>query len=406
MKILQINSHYDQGGAARIVACIHRQLLQNGQQSFVAYGRGMGQEEENVFRFNRTAEVYFSAFMSRVTGINGWWNHKATGRLISFIEQIQPDIIHLHALHGYYLQFARFFDYINARGIPCVWTFHDCHAFVGNCGYYFDCDKWKTGCGNCSHIHNYPNSQFFDFTSFMWKKKKELFTECDKKIIVTPSEWLAKEVKQSFFGKYPCVIIHNGIDVHRLFYPRNREKCREKYGFSKKEKLVLGIAVGYRDPRKGVKYIIQMARDLKQEIKVILIGWNKEEDRLLAGIDNIIPLPSTESTDMLAEYYSMADVFVLPSLAENYATVALEAMACGTPVVGFAAGGIPEQLAGNKGIVVEMGNQEEFTEAVRRAVSQESSLLRGEALAEIMRRDNSMEKMVEAYIKIYRELLG
>ena len=238
------------------------------------------------------------------------------------------------------------------------------------------------------------------------EEEKELFTECDKKIIVTPSEWLAKEVKQSFFRKYPCVIIHNGIDVHRLFYPRNREKCREKYGFSKKEKLVLGIAVGYRDPRKGVKYIIQMAQDLRQEIKVILIGWNKEEDRLLRGIDNIIPLPSTESTDMLAEYYSMADVFILPSLAENYATVALEAMACGTPVVGFAAGGIPEQLAGNKGIVVEVGNQEEFTEAVRRAVSQESGLLRGEALAEIMRRDNSTEKMVEEYIKIYRKLLG
>ena len=405
MKILQINSHYDEGGAARIVACIHRQLLQEGQEAYVAYGRGMEGREKNVFRFNQTVEVYFSAFMSRITGLNGWWNRRATKRLLSYIERIQPDIIHLHALHGYYLNYQIFFDYINTKGIPCIWTFHDCHAFVGNCGYYFECDKWKTGCGNCPHIHNYPVSQFFDFTGFMWKRKKELFTKGDRRIIVTPSDWLTEAAKQSFLGKYFCVTIHNGIDVQNFFYPRNRKKCREKYGFSQREKLVLGIAAGYRDPRKGVKYIIQMARDLEQEIKVILIGWNKGDDGLLAGVDNIIPLPPTESVDMLAEYYSMVDVFVLPSLAENYATESLEAMACGTPVVGFDAGGIPEQLAGNKGIVVETGNQEKFTEAVHRAVSQKNNLLRGEALAEIIRQDNSVERMTAEYMKLYESLM-
>ena len=404
MKILQINSHYDQGGAARIVACIHRQLLSQGQQSYVAYGRGKEREEENVFRFEKDCEIYFSAWMSRFIGLNGWWNRLATVRLLRLIRKIQPDVIHLHALHGYYLNFPVLFSYLNSQSIPCVWTFHDCHAFVGNCGYFFECDKWKNGCGNCPHLKNYPKSQFFDLTAYMWKKKKELFTGGGKKVIVTPSEWLTENARNSFFGKYPCITIHNGIDTKAVFYPRNRQMCRKKYGFHEEEKIVLGIAVGYHDPRKGARYIMQAARDLEQEAKVVLIGWEKRNDPLLEGISNIITLPATESTDMLAEYYSLADIFVLPSLAENYATVSLEAMACGTPVVGFDVGGIPEQLAGNRGIVVKAEDQEAFTGAIRRALSESSGLLRGKELAECMRKENSVERMTDAYLEVYEKL--
>ena len=193
------------------------------------------------------------------------------------------------------------------------------------------------------------------------------------------------------------------------FYPRNVEECRKKYGYTSQDRLVLGIAVGYRDPRKGARYILQMAKDLENEAKVILIGWNKENDSLLEGLTNVIPLPATESTEMLAEYYSMADVFVLPSLAENYATTSLESMACGTPVVGFDAGGISEQLRDRKGIAVKTGDQEAFTEAVRRALDsvkqQDGNLLQGEALAEIIQKENSVEKMIEEYRKVYEKLV-
>ncbi len=406
MKILQINSHYDQGGAARIAACIHRQLLVQGQQAYVAYGRGGKKEEKNVYCFCNKADIYISALLSRVIGLNGWWNRLATRRLIRLIRKIQPDVVHLHALHGYYLNFAMLFTYLNAADIPCVWTFHDCHAFVGNCGYFFECEKWENGCGHCPHIKNYPISQFFDFTGYMWKKKKELFTEGSRKVIVTPSEWLTQNARKSFFGKYPCITIHNGIDTTNTFYPRDRRECREKYGFSSHEKLILGIAAGYRDPRKGAQYIIQMAKDLEHEAKVILIGWEKQNDSMLRETSNIIALPATENADMLAEYYSLADIFVLPSLAENYATVSLEAMACGTPVVGFATGGTPEQLAGGKGIAVKAGDQKAFTEAVRKAISEDNGLLRGIELAKCIRRDNSVERMVEAYQEVYQMVVS
>lgn len=406
MKILQINSHYDQGGAARIAACIHRQLLADGIESHVAYGRGIRHKEQGVTMFGDTLGVYLSAFCSRFSGRNGYYNRRATKRLIRLIEELQPDVIHMHTLHGYYLNVPMLFAYINSHHIPCVWTFHDCHAFTGNCGYFFECERWKDGCGNCPYLKNYPASQWFDRTASMWREKKELFTQGENKVIVTPSDWLTEQARRSYFGKYPCITIHNGIDTKRSFYPRDRRDCREKYGFTREEKLILGIAVGYRDERKGAKYIIQLAKDLEADARVILIGWNKENDAMLEGTRNIVTLQSTTDVDMLAEYYSLADVFVIPSLAENYATTTLEAMACGTPVVGFAVGGIPEQLSGKRGIAVKTGDQEAFDTAVRSVLDGSAGLLDGERLAAVIRGENSTEQMTRAYEQVYERLLG
>lgn len=409
MKVLQINSHYNQGGAARIATYIHRQLLADGVDSYVAYGRGSVSKDENVYRFNHPWEIYLSAFLSRMIGINGWFNRGATGRLIRYIQQIKPDVVHMHALHGYYLNWPRLFRYLNEQQIPVVWTFHDCHAFVGNCGYFFDCRKWQEGCGKCPYVHNYPKSQFFDFTGWMWRRKKNLFTYGGNKIIVTPSRWLTKEAKQSFFGKYKCVTIPNGIDSTGTFYPRDKQTCRTKYGYGPEDKIVLGIAVGYSDPRKGAKYMLELARALKDkqnaQAKVILIGWESANDKMLQGITNVDTLPNISDANVLAEYYSLADVFVLTSLAENYATVNLEAMACGTPVVGFDSGGTPEQLTDGKGVAVPTGNQEALNQAVRKVLEGEIPLMQGEALSQRIRTENSLEKMAQEYRKLYEEIV-
>ncbi len=406
MKILQINSHYNQGGAARIVACIHEQLLAEGEESYVAYGRGTAPEQKNLFCVDRRYEVYLSALLCRIAGLNGTWNYRAAGRLISLLRKIRPDVVHIHALHGYYMNFRRLFGYLNREDIPCVWTFHDCHAFAGNCGYFFECEKWKDGCRNCPDIRRYPRSQFFDFNHLMWEQKKKLFTGHGRMVLVTPSDWLTGAVRQSFLKDYKCITIRNGIDVRHTFFPRGREYCRKKYGYGLREKLVLGIAAGYRDERKGAKYMLGLARALAREAKIILIGWDGENNAMPEEISNLCTLPNTPDTELLAEYYSMADVFVLSSLAENYATVTLEAMACGTPVVGFDAGGTPEQLTGRKGIAVEAGNQDALTAAVRRALSPESGLMRGGDLAEKIRETNSVERMVEEYKKVYRQILA
>lgn len=403
MKILQINSHYDKGGAARIVACIHRQLLQKQEESYVAFGRGKRPEEENVYRFDLSCEVYASALAGRITGKHGFYNTAATRRLLTFIEKVQPDVVHLHALHGYYLNLPLLFSYLRKKGLPCVWTFHDCFAFTGDCGYFFECERWKEGCGNCPDIHRYPESKWFDRSAWMWKRKKQMF-EVPGMVIVSPSDWLTEMAKASFLGKYECITIRNGIDTAHTFYPRNKQACRKKYGYQPQEKLILGIAAGYHDSRKGAVYMMEMAKALQKEAKVILIGWDEKKNALPADTDNIITLPNTADADMLAEYYSMADVFVLTSLAENYATVVLEAMACGTPVVGFASGGTPEQLKGNRGIVVKTKDQQALNEGVRKALQEDNGLLSGEALAEEIRRENSVEKMTDSYLALYHDV--
>lgn len=406
MKILQISSHYSEGGAAGMAATLHRQLLIKGIDAYAVYGRGKGALEKGVYGFGNKPGVYISALLSHLTGWNGYFNHWATLKLIRLIKQIQPDMIHMHVLHGYYVNVPMLFHYINQNKIPCVWTFHDCHAFTGNCGYFYECRKWELGCKKCPYLREYPSSLLFDNTEKMWHSKRKLFAEGEKKWIVTPSEWLAAEVKKSFFNKYPCVVINNGIDTEMSFYPADKKVLRSKYGFLSEEKLILGVAAGYRDKRKGVEYIISLAKDLEAEAKVILIGWDERYNHWLKGSTNIVTMKNICDKSVLAEYYSMADVFVIPSVAENYPTTSLEAMACGTPVVGFAVGGITEQLADGKGLIVEAGNQKAFTEAVRKVLTEPDCVLKGQDLVNVIQKENSACKMAEAYLELYERIMS
>jgi len=402
VKILQINSHYDQSGAGKIVACIHRELKKMGHDSMVAYGRGKETSDEDVIKIGSKIEVAFEGLVTRYAGINGFTSWNATRDLVKRIKDFRPDIIHLHGLHGYYLNSEILFDYINKSNIPCVWTFHDCHAFSGNCGYHYECDKWINGCFKCEHLKEYPTSHFFDFTESMWGKKKDLFTKTKNKIVVSPSNWMTNDAKKSYFGKYECITINNGIDTERVFYPRDKSECREKHGFAFDDKIVLGIAFGFADPRKGVKHIVQMSRDLEKEnIKFILIGWNNKNDYLIKNLTNVVTIPVTNNQDELAEYYSLSDVFVLPSLAENYATVVIESLACGLPVVGFDVGGVPEQLAKGRGITVNVGNQEELNAAVSNILNGTSHLASKDEIINYTQNNNSISTMVEKYIDTY-----
>ena len=406
MKILMINAFYNQGGAGKIVAYLHEELQKRGHQSGVAYGRGRVTKDKYVYRISYKWEVYLEGLVTRILGIHGFTNVIGTLKFIKFINQYKPDIIHLHGLHGYYINLSILMNYINKRKISCVWTFHDDLAFTGNCGYFYKCNKWKTSCYECDKIQDYPKSNFFDFTNFMWILKKKLFTLTDNKIIVSPSEWMTNDARQSFFDKYECVTINNGIDTENVFYNRGKIKCREKHGYSITDKIVLGIAFGFSDPRKGVKHIIQMARDLKEKnVKFILIGWSRSNNNLIADLPNVNTLPFTNDQYELAEYYSMADVFVLPSLAENYATVVLESLACGTPVVGFNVGGTSEQLADGRGIVVEKGNQIKFNEAIIDLLNGNSGVKSSDDIIRDIKHNNSIHIMTTKYEELYNKVL-
>lgn len=264
------------------------------------------------------------------------------------LQKFSPNLLHLHNLHGSYINLPILFRYIKRRNIPVVWTLHDCWSFTGHCPYFtmVKCDKWKTGCHDCPQYREYPQTSV-DNSRYMYRLKKKWFTSVKNMTIVTPSEWLAGLVKESFLKDYPVKVINNGIDLS-IFKPtpsdfRGKHRIGDKY-------IVLGVAFGW-GKRKGLDVFIELARRLDpKKYQIVLVGTDDTVDKHLP--ENILSIHRMQNQTELAEIYTVADVFANPTREENYPTVNMEAIACGTPVITFQTGGSPEILDENSGSVV------------------------------------------------------
>lgn len=298
-------------------------------------------------------ENIFNRILSPLISIDGVLSVLSTGRLIRQLKCFSPDVIQFHNLHGWYLNYGMLFQYIKKNKIRTVWTLHDCWPFTGQCSHFVlsNCDKWKTGCHHCRQYKRYPQ-MLFDRTQFMWRKKREWFTGVDDLIIVTPSLWLKKLVEESFLGCYPVKMIHNGIDLS-VFQPteshfRKQYHCEEKH-------IILGVAFGW-GVRKGLDVFVELSKRLNHNYQIVLVGTDDKVDESMP--DNIISIHRTANQRELAEIYTAADVFVNPTREDNFPTVNMEALACGTPVVTFCTGGSPEALDDTCGVVVEQEDLE------------------------------------------------
>lgn len=283
---------------------------------------------------------------ARITGYNGCFSHIATWRLLRKIKKEQYDIIHLHNIHGWYLNLPMLTRYIKKKKIRVIWTLHDCWSFTGQCPHYdmIGCEKWKTHCYDCPQCREYPAVNI-DRSDRMYDLKKQWFTGMDA-VLVTPSQWLASQVKQSFLKDYPVKVIHNGIDLN-IFKPTMSD-FRKQYNCEGK-KIVLGVAMGW-NTKKGLDVFIELSKRLPEDYQVVLVGSNDQIDKLLP--DNVISIHRTQNQNELVEIYSAADVFVNPTREETLGLVNIEALACGTPVVTFNSGGSPECIDKSCGIVV------------------------------------------------------
>lgn len=299
--------------------------------------------------------------LARITGFNGCFAWFETYKLLKKIDEFKPDIIHLHNLHDSYINLPMLFSYIKKHNVPTVWTLHDCWAFTGQCPYFTiaKCDRWKAGCHNCPQYKEYPAS-LYDNTKKMWQLKKKWFTGVKNMTIVTPSEWLAGLAKESYLKEYPIQVINNGIDLD-VFKPTH-SNFREQYGIPGDKYIVLGVsfAWGYR---KGLDCFVEMAEKLGEQYQIVLVGTDDEIDKNLP--QNIISIHRTQNQKELAEIYSAADVFAMPTREENYPTVNMEAIACGTPVVTFDTGGSPEMLNEKVGRVVPVDDVDEMINAIQ-----------------------------------------
>lgn len=308
-------------------------------------------------RFSRNAHQVLFEY----TGFNGCFSFLSTAVFLHKLSKFKPDIIHLHNLHNCYINLPMLFKYIKKHKIKTIWTLHDCWSFTGQCPY-FDlekCDKWKKGCYNCSQISVYPASKV-DRTRIMWRLKQKWFTGVENMTIVTPSEWLAGLAKLSFLRGYPVKVINNGIDLN-IFKPiesnfRQQHHLENKY-------ILLGVACGW-GKRKGLDVFVELAKRLDDRFKIVLVGTNADVDKQLPV--NIISVHKTSDQKELAEIYSAADLFVNPTREENYPTVNMESIACGTPVVTFKTGGSPEIPDDKTGHEVEVDNIDEMERQIVR----------------------------------------
>ena len=352
MKVLQINSFFSVGGPPRIVQGIYETLEANGHECVVAAGREKPYPGMKTIQIGTPLNKYWHLIMSRVFDAQGLSSMMATKRFVKQIEDYDPDVIHLHNLHGYYLNIEVLFGYLKSANKPVVWTLHDCWPFTGHCAYFdfVGCDKWKTGCYNCPQKMSYPTSAFVDSSRRNYKIKKTTFCGVKNMTIVSPSVWLADLVRQSFLREYPVKVIHNGIDLN-VFKP-TEGPFRQKYALEDKT-IILGVAQIWSH-RKGFEYFLQLARLLDERYQIVMVGLSEKEKLRLP--DNIIGITRTNSVEELTEIYTAADVFVNPTLEDNFPTTNLEALACGTPVITFDTGGSPECLDETCGLVTDKGN--------------------------------------------------
>jgi len=325
-----------------------------GYNAYMAYARGDEPSDEKSIKIGRKVDIYWHGLVTRVTGSHGFSSKRATDIFLEKVDEIKPDLIHLHNIHGYYINIELLFRYIKEKRIPVIWTLHDCWAFTGHCAHFdfVGCEKWKTGCRECPQLHTYPRSLFIDHSEQSYRKKKELFEDVENMTLVTPSKWLKDLVKESFLRHHQTIVINNGVDTV-VFSPRESKKSY--FGISEDKFVILGVAAQFT-PRKGLKYFLEIADKLDENSAIFLIGLNKKQLKSLPK--NISGIERTESIEKLAEAYSMADIFVNPTLEDNFPTTNLEALACGTPVITFRAGGSPETVDEKTGVVVRKGNSE------------------------------------------------
>ena len=402
MRIVQINGGA-KGSTGKIMMGIAEVARAQGHEVMCASpitttNRDAG-EDCGYYRIGTFNSRRVNVALARITGFNGCFAWFETYKLLKKIDEFKPDIIHLHNLHDSYINLPMLFSYIKKHNVPTVWTLHDCWAFTGQCPHFtmVKCDKWKAGCYGCPQYKEYPAS-LYDNTKKMWQLKKKWFSGVKNMTIVTPSEWLAGLARESYLKQYPIEVINNGIDLN-VFKPTH-SNFRKQYGIPGDKYIVLGVsfAWGYR---KGLDCFVEMAEKLGEQYQIVLVGTDDEIDKNLPH--NIISIHRTQNQKELAEIYSAADVFVMPTREENYPTVNMEAIACGTPVVTFDTGGSPEMLDDKTGIVVEANDIEATKKAIKDIC--EKKKCNDEEYIVAYSKNFDMKKRFAEYIELYANVL-
>lgn len=390
MKVVQINSVCGQGSTGKIAVDISRSLNDRGIENYILYGIGKSEYPEGI----SISDMYYvklNILLTRLLGKHGFYSHGATHKLIKHLKRIKPDVIHLHNIHGHYLNVRMLFHYIKKNNIKTIWTLHDCWSFTGHCSHFnfVGCEKWKSGCHNCEQLREYPVSLLFDRSRGGYKAKKKVFTGVGDMTIVTPSDWLGNLVSQSFLKDYNVLTVNNGIDLS-VFKPCKSD-IKSKLGIADK-KVILAVSAHYGE-RKGYKYYLDLAKRLPQDYVIVMVGVSEEQRNTLP--QNIIGITRTENQRELAELYTAADVMVNLTLEDTFPTVNIESIACGTPVITWEIGGSPEIAGDECGAVEKALDLDGIYKAIMSVTKDEDKCVNR------AKEKFDKNKMIETYIELY-----
>lgn len=399
MRILYIDINCKNSSTGKIVYDLYTAAKADGHEAAVCYGRGAQIKDENIFKFGLDWETFLHAGLTRLTGLTGCWSFFSTRRLLRFIGDFHPDVIHLHEPHAYFVNLRPLFQYIHDKDIPLVYTFHCEFAYTGKCGYAYECERWKTGCGHCPHLHEYPKALFFDFTAHMFQQKRALLTALSRLVITAPSQWLADRAKQSFLSGKDIRVVHNGIDTENVFHPCDTKHLRELHNLSADEKVILAVAPNLMEARKGGRWVLKLAEAMAdKKLRFILIGV---EDLNESFPSNVVALGRTKNQQVLAEYYSLADCFVICSEKETFSLTCAESLCCGTPIAGFCSGAPETIFLPPMAKFVPYGSLTALEQAIQTLLNSPQNR---DSLAQKSAMQFSSKNMYQNYQRIYQEL--
>ena len=400
MKVLQINAVYGTSSTGRTVAELDEGLKKSGIESIVATTQSTI-DRDDIYIVGTQLERKMHAFLSRLTGKQGYFSYFATKRLISWIKKEKPDVIHLRNLHANYIHLGLLLKYIKQNNIPTVITLHDCWFFTGKCTHYTEqgCYKWQIGCYDCPQLKKDNNSWMFDRTSMLWNDKKQWLEDIPRLAVIGVSDWITEEVKKSFL-KNSLIIkrIYNWIDLN-VFYPRS-EDVLEKYNLPKDKFLILCIGAGWTVDSPKYRDLIELAKKIDDDTRIVLAGFLASEISLPK---QIIPIGYINSTNELAKLYSSVDVYVHLSREDTFGKVIAESLACGTPAIVYNATACPELIGENCGYIVAKGDVLGVLNAVNK-VKKEGKDSYSRFCVEFSNKNFEKDTLIEEMKKIYFEL--
>ena len=415
MKILIINEVYGILSTGRTYQELRTYLQNQGHSCLVAYAYGKREAGERRnsgdYIIGSVADRKLHALGSRIFGLQGYFSHRATRKLIRYISEQKPDIVQLGNVHGNYLYLNLLLNYLALQNIPVVIVLHDCWFFTGRCTHYTvnSCYQWHEGCSRCPNNRNTPPSWFFDRCGKMWKDKRKYFSKINRLAVIGVSEWITWQAEYSFL-KHACLIkrIYNGIDLE-VFKPVEAAQLRKALELEDKF-VILSVASIWSDG-KGLGGFIKLASQLKREYEtgksekeciILLLGAMKK------GIvlpDNVRSIPATHSTDLLAKFYNAGDVYLSLSREESFGKTVAEALACGTPAITFSSTALPELLGEGCGYLVADHTLKGVLEGIRAVRSKGKAYYSGRCVS-YARKHFNKEIFGREYLNVYEKLLS